>query len=174
MEKRKIINRLNVRITGEWYEINDHEGTTLHHGSCAEGATPREVYERHYPPNKMDGVRYVKKTLFYISDGINGFTQAYAAKADLAPYAISESQEGYLLIYVPPRVTAYRNTVRWNDRPRIIVMDGRFELPDHILYDIEEQDGVTVKKSKFTCHDAAQLDAVIEWLDANGYVWKYM
>lgn len=174
MERSKIIDRMTVRIKGTEYEISNPRGFPVHFGTCEEDATPREVYARHFPPNERDGLEHEKKALFFISEKICGFSQAYAKTAKLIQDDVSLSQEGYALIYTRPRARVWADVVRWHERPIIVMTDSGVKLPDTVLYTMEERDGMTLKKSKFLSHDLKQLDAVVAWLEANGHPWEYM
>lgn len=174
MERSKTINRLQVRIRGTEYEINSTNGHPIYWGTCEEGVEPRQIYERHYPAPDNDGIIHENKTLFFISDDVFGFSRPVVIKkARLIPYEVTMTQEGYALMFMMPRQRSER-IITWHDRPIIVMTKGCVEIPDTLLYDIEERGDTTIKKSKYLSHDLKQLDAIVEWLEANGRAWEYM
>ena len=174
MKQWKIINHMTVRINGTEYEISNSRGFPTFFGNCAEDATPRQIYEQHYPSPKEDGVLAERKTLFFITDSYFGFASVYALGATLTPHEVTQSQEGYILRYASSARQKADKTVEWHDRPIIVMTDGLVKLPDTVLYTVENKGAVVVKKSRFLSHDIEQLNAVVEWLEANGHAWAYM
>lgn len=158
--KWKIINRSEVTIENGTYKIELPDKARTITGICDEDATPRDVYNIHFSKSEKDGIEYNDVTLYFIESSIiDGLVQLKCkyAKLDVGNY--SQSQEGYELSLIRYRKTTNENYT-FPDRPKILAINGASKLPETLFYDIQERDGVTIKRGKFRSHSGDQLKAI--------------
>lgn len=122
MEQNRIINKHHVFIGGTWYEISTPKGDgVIHAGNCIPIATPREVYERHFPRPQGDGKLLEKVTLLYTGDMGNCLIRAEYARLDVSE--IRPKQDGYELRCSCPGSNDCIQ-ILWPVRPSILVANG--------------------------------------------------
>ena len=109
--------------------------------------------------------------IFFISN--NGLEDHTCSKIVLRRCKFSESQLGYELELFP-RFEEKSIKRHFPNKPLFVLTKCLLRLPENLLYEIKDQNGLIIKKSRYLAHSLDILGAVSTWIIQCGFTFENM
>ena len=109
--------------------------------------------------------------IFFI--GENGFEDHFCDKIVLKRCKYSQCQIGYELQMYRGNKNKF-TTRQFLSKPLFVLTKCNLQMPESVLYNVKDKDGMIIKKSHFSMHSLDILGAVSTWIMHSGFTFENM
>ena len=107
--------------------------------------------------------------IFFV--GENGLEDHFCDKIVLQRCKYSQCQIGYELQMYSGNENKYI-TRQFLTKPLFVLTKCNLKMPESVLYNIKDKDGMIIKKSRFSMHSLDILGAVSTWIMHSGFTFE--
>lgn len=115
----------------------------------------------------------IKQNMRIFFVGENGLEDHFCDKIVLKRCKYSQCQIGYELQMYRGNENKYI-TRQFLTKPLFVLTKCNLKMPESVLYNIKDTDGVIIKKSRFSMHSLDILGAVSTWIMHSGFTFENM
>ncbi len=115
----------------------------------------------------------IKQNMRIFFVGENGLEDHFCDKIVLQRCKYSQCQIGYELQMYRGNENKYI-TRQFLTKPLFVLTKCNLKMPESVLYNIKDKDGVIIKKSRFSMHSLDILGAVSTWIMHSGFTFENM
>lgn len=115
----------------------------------------------------------IKQNMRIFFVGENGLEDHFCDKIVLQRCRYSQCQIGYELQMYRGNTNKYI-TRQFLTKPLFVLTKCNLKMPDSVLYNIKDKDGMIIKKSRFSMHSLDILGAVSTWIMRSGFTFENM
>lgn len=115
----------------------------------------------------------IKQNMRIFFVGENGLEDHFCDKIVLRRCKYSQCQIGYELQMYRGNENKYI-TRQFLTKPLFVLTKCNLQMPESVLYNIKDKDGMIIKKSRFSMHSLDILGAVSTWIMHSGFTFENM
>lgn len=115
----------------------------------------------------------IKQNMRIFFVGENGLEDHFCDKIVLQRCKYSQCQIGYELQMHHGNTNKYI-TRQFLTKPLFVLTKCNLKMPESVLYNIKDKDGMIIKKSRFPMHSLDILGAVSTWIMHSGFTFENM
>lgn len=115
----------------------------------------------------------IKQNMRIFFVGENGLEDHFCDKIVLQRCKYSQCQIGYELQMYRGNENRYI-TRQFLTKPLLVLTKCNLKMPESVLYNIKDKDGMIIKKSRFSMHSLDILGAVSTWIMHSGFTFENM
>jgi len=115
----------------------------------------------------------IKQNMRIFFVGENGLEDHFCDKIVLQRCKYSQCQIGYELQMYRGNENKYI-TRQFLTKPLFVLTKCNLKMPESVLYNIKDKDGMIIKKSRFSMHSLDILGAVSTWIMHSGFTFENM
>ena len=115
----------------------------------------------------------IKQNMRIFFVGENGLEDHFCDKIVLQRCKYSQCQIGYELQMHHGNTNKYI-TRQFLTKPLFVLTKCNLKMPESVLYNIKDKDGMIIKKSRFPMHSLDILGAVSTWIMHSGFTFETM
>ena len=113
----------------------------------------------------------IKQNMRIFFVGENGLEDHFCDKIVLQRCKYSQCQIGYELQMYSGNENKYI-TRQFPTKPLFVLTKCNLKMPESVLYNIKDKDGMIIKKSRFSMHSLDILGAVSTWIMHSGFTFE--
>lgn len=115
----------------------------------------------------------IKQNMRIFFVGENGLEDHFCDKIVLKRCQYSQCQIGYELQMYRGNENKYIKR-QFLTKPLFVLTKCNLKMPESVLYNIKDKDGMVIKKSRFSMHSLDILGAVSTWIMRSGFTFENM